>query len=81
MDIEILRRIFHDDGPCSRDMEEVAGDPRFDKADPSHGCQDWRNHVPDSVKECWSDLSLEAKVIAMVIAEEAAGQEDWGLSR
>lgn len=81
MDIEKLRQIYHDDGPCSADMEEQASNPRFEEVDRHHSCQDWRNHVPNSIRECWSDLSLEAKVIAMIMAGKAAGQEDWGTSR
>jgi hypothetical protein len=38
---------------------------------------DWRNHVPEAVRERWADLCLEARLVAFIAAETAATREDW----
>jgi hypothetical protein len=48
--------------------------PEFENAGRVH---DWRNHVPDDIKEVWGQLSYEAKFIAAYVADEAAGKEEW----
>ena len=43
-------------------------------------CNDWRNHVPDSVVDVWKHLSnTERALVALValVADQAASAEDW----
>jgi hypothetical protein len=48
--------------------------PEWGKATKVH---DWRNHVPDHIKNNWSVISLESKMIAYFMAEYASEQEHW----
>lgn len=48
--------------------------PDFDKA---RKCHDWRNHIPDNVRELWSEMSVEARVVAYLMAERQAAAEEW----
>jgi hypothetical protein len=48
-----------------RDFLELVANPQWGKA---HRTNDWRNHVPDAVAERWADLSLEARLVAYLIA-------------
>jgi hypothetical protein len=48
--------------------------PEFAKATRVH---DWRNHVPEAVQAVWGTLSRDVRLAVLVMAEHAAGQEDW----
>ena len=49
-------------------------DAQFEKA---RKCHDWRNYIPDEVQEVWRGLSAESKVMAYLVAEVQARQENW----
>lgn len=38
---------------------------------------DWRNYIDDGIKQIWEYLSIDAKLIAMIMAEKQAKEEDW----
>lgn len=38
---------------------------------------DWRNYISTQLRGIWSELSLDARIVAYYIAEEIAGQEEW----
>ena len=38
---------------------------------------EWRNYVPREVRAIWHELSDDARGVAYLIAEEAAGREEW----
>lgn len=48
--------------------------PEFENAGRVH---DWRNHVPEEVKEQWDQLSLDAKQVAYLAAYNEAENEEW----
>ena len=57
----------------AQDLCRIA-QPKFELAISVH---DWRNHVPDEVKEAWSRLSQEAKEVAYIAANTEADAEEW----
>ena len=48
--------------------------PQFEK---SRKCHDWRNYVPDKVKDIWGSLSNETRIMVYITAETRANLEDW----
>jgi len=38
---------------------------------------DWRNYVPDKLKEDWKDLTERERKLVFIIAVEGASREDW----
>lgn len=48
------------------DVLASIADPNWDSAPRRN---DWRNEVPDSLKELWGDLSQESRLTAYVLAE------------
>lgn len=49
-------------------------DPDWSSATKVH---DWRNHVPEEVREAWPGLPLIAQRVAAMVAAEAASKEEW----
>lgn len=49
-------------------------DPQFNK---SRKCHDWRNYVPDKIRDIWGALSNEARIMVFITAEKQANLEDW----
>lgn len=49
-------------------------DPKFDEAGRVH---DWRNHVPFYLKEMWTKLSKETRLVLAIMAADAADMEHW----
>ena len=37
----------------------------------------WRNYVPPRLKKIWHHLSMEAKVVIYIMADEQASDEVW----
>ena len=58
----------------STEQESDINSPEWNKAGKVH---DWRNHIPEPVKECWERLSVDAKHVAYYMAEQKADQEVW----
>lgn len=48
--------------------------PHFDKARRVH---DWRNYIPDEIREVWSSMTVESRVVTYILAEKQANAEDW----
>jgi len=40
-------------------------------------CHDWRNYIPDSVKEYWQQLDLISRCCLYLCAVKQANAEDW----
>jgi len=38
---------------------------------------DWRNHVPDEVIRMWDELSIDAKMVVKLMADDLAQAEEW----
>lgn len=38
---------------------------------------DWCTHVPGVLRECWNDLSNQAKQAIYLMAKELADREEW----
>lgn len=49
-------------------------DPEFEKAGRVH---DWRNYVPDKLKENWDELTEESRACIYLICDTVAGEEHW----
>lgn len=52
----------------------AATEPDFDGA---KKCFDWRNHVPCGIHDMWTSLSLDARIVAILMAQEGADGEEW----
>lgn len=48
--------------------------PQFDKA---RKCHDWRNYIPDEVREAWPQMTVESRVMVYILAEKQANAENW----
>jgi hypothetical protein len=58
-------------------MEEVmlrVEVPNWDLRGKTH---DWRNHVSPVLRHMWPDISVETRMVAVIMAEEAASKEEW----
>ncbi len=40
-------------------------------------CNDWRNHVPTGIIDVWKHLSGAERALVALVADHAAGNEDW----
>ena len=40
-------------------------------------CHDWRNYIPDAMRDRWLALSPDARVAAYIMAERIASYEEW----
>jgi hypothetical protein len=49
-------------------------DPQWDKAGLVH---DWRNHVQPHFAEDWHSMALETRLAIFLVADHAAGEEQW----
>jgi hypothetical protein len=49
-------------------------DPHWDDAGKVH---DWRNHVPDGVKELWLTFTPQQRKALYQWADDLAGREEW----
>jgi len=54
--------------------EGTLTDPQWERAGKVH---DWRNHIPETVRNVWDAMSLDARVVSYVFAREAAQSEEW----
>jgi len=61
-------------GKCEQWMLKSIRDPKFEKKGRVH---DWRNHVPERLRLIWFDLSDDARLAIIVVAEEGAYKEEW----
>lgn len=48
--------------------------PEFNK---TRKCHDWRNYIPNELREVWKDMSYEARIVAYLVAKPQADREDW----
>ena len=52
----------------------AVSDPKWEHTGNVH---DWRNYIPDAVRQQWGLLPRSAACIAVVMAEIVAGNEEW----
>jgi hypothetical protein len=57
-----------------KDVVDRMTKPEFEKKNRVH---DWRNYIPDQIKEVWGLLSLDAQLALLLTAEQQASAEDW----
>ena len=38
---------------------------------------DWRNYIPYSIRQIWNELTIEARIVAIVMAHTQATNEEW----
>lgn len=38
---------------------------------------DWRNYIPEEMRERWLSRSLDARIAAYIMAEKIVSYEDW----
>lgn len=43
----------------------------------NHKVHDWKNYVPEIVQELWNELTMESRMIAYMMAEQQASNEEW----
>lgn len=55
-------------------LKEEAENPQWDKAGKVH---DWRNHIPDEVREIWETFTVQQRLVLTAWADELAGREHW----
>ena len=55
-------------------MADVIDQPEFSGAGRVH---DWRNYIPSTLRALWNRLSTEARVVAVIMADCQASQEEW----
>ena len=44
---------------------------------PRSRVHDWRNYVPDEIREVWEYLSIESRLVIAIIANHISEQEEW----
>lgn len=49
-------------------------DPQWDKRRKVH---EWRNHVPEVLRENWKALTSETRVAVYLMAQKQADAEEW----
>ena len=57
-----------------KELRKIVEDPLWEETSRIHN---WRNYIPDVVKENWKYLSWDAKAIAFLMAEEQVNKEEW----
>ncbi len=70
----MLGSMKHGEGPNAVPLLNVLFNPEWTKAERVH---DWRNHVPETLKQVWPALCLDVKVLVYMEAIEAANNENW----
>lgn len=38
---------------------------------------DWRNHVPEEIRDIWAVLTQRDRCLVAIVADHAASQEEW----
>lgn len=46
----------------------------FDSPNKAH---DWRNHVPEAIRDIWDNLTERERRLVMIACERAANNESW----
>jgi len=59
---------------CTRTCADMTGP--IDWAN-THKCHDWRNYVPQAVRDVWDELTVEARLAVCLTAMPMADREDW----
>ena len=53
---------------------EAANNPEFEKTTRVH---DWRNYIPNTLQAVWPMLEFETRLVAVIMADEQASNEEW----
>lgn len=59
---------------CATESENVMDDEVIHRTEKIH---DWRDYVPDSVKDMWHLLSERERFLVVVTANLSASNEEW----
>lgn len=59
---------------CHSDAANAIHDPRWGDRGRVH---DWRNYVPDAIRDNWDSLSEETRLVVYCMAEQQASAEEW----
>lgn len=74
--IIVLFRIFF--GLEDLDVDEIdfkrVREPNWEETDEA-SLDDWRNYIPQGLREMWLELPFEAKVMAIMFAEKTAREK------
>lgn len=65
-----LSRLIGDDGLVLARLEN----PQWES---TNGRHDWRRYIPEDVQDLWLELPLEARMVALLMAEAQANLEEW----
>jgi hypothetical protein len=49
-------------------------DPQWDKR---RKFNDWRNYVPDGIRDNWKFMVGESRILVYITAQQAANRENW----
>ena len=71
--LEIMLEGF-DTRLSKKELIEIMENPLWEERGSVH---DWRNYVPESVQEIWPYLGWGARALAVIMADEQAGDEEW----
>ena len=58
-------------------LSKALGNINNDSFEHKTKCNDWRNHVPDSIIGVWKHLSCTERELVALVADHAASAEDW----
>lgn len=62
---------------ASHPSSAIAGDLANPQWKAGGRCNNWRRYIPDTLKARWAELSPEARAAAYIVADTAAGNEEW----
>ena len=55
-------------------IRNIAQNPKWECTGRVH---DWRNYIIPELRNIWGSLTLEVRIVAMILAEQQAGIEEW----
>ena len=78
--LEKLIAIAQEEGPaevCRVSATDVVGKLEAPNFTPRKFVMDWERYIPKALQDVWKELPPEAKLAAVLVAEQAAAAEDW----
>lgn len=51
-------------------------DPEYE-LDNKYPVQDWKTHIPEEWQKIWGSFDIETKLVAYLMAEKEASDEEW----
>jgi hypothetical protein len=62
---------------CHSSRDEILAEIDDPQWNDTSRMYDWRNHVHNTMRQIWSDLTVEARLAVYVVSERHAAEEDW----